>query len=298
MQPQAQHSSGGVISNILTVDLEDWYHGIELSSASWPNYESRIRKCTERLCEIFEEADVRATFFVLGDVAERDPQLVEWISRMGHEVATHGYYHRFVYDQTPSEFALELRRSIELIEDATGKPVLGHRAAFFSITRASWWALEILAEAGLRYDSSIFPVFNYRYGIPTAPRRPFSLPFRGAELLEVPLSTVRLFGLNVPVAGGAYFRIWPYSFTRAAIRHLNRTGLSAVVYLHPWELDPQQPRVRLPRRIALTRYYSLDQTEGKLRRLLRDFQFGPASEVLGLEKAGRDQHRSTYAAAC
>jgi polysaccharide deacetylase family protein (PEP-CTERM system associated) len=291
-----QQPAGRALSNILTVDLEDWYHGLELPVSSWPEYESRIKRCTERLCEIFEQAGVRATFFVLGDVAERNPRLVEWISGLGHEVATHGYYHRFIYRQAPAQFAQELRRSIDLLENITGKAVLGHRAAFFSITTDSLWALEILAQAGLQYDSSIFPVYNYRYGIPSAPRRPFTLEFAGAKLLEVPLSTWRLFGLNVPVAGGAYFRLWPYILTRAALRTLNRAGTFGVFYIHPWELDAQQPRIRIARRLAATRYCGLGRTEDRLRKLLGDFRFAPAAEVLALAEPTRDKEALLCAA--
>ena len=278
------------LSNIFTVDLEDWYHGLELPRCSWARFEDRVQAWTEHLCGILEEAKTRATFFVLGHVAERHPRLVEWVSDQGHEIATHGYSHQFVYKQEPLEFAAELRRSICLLEDITGRPVLGHRAAFFSITRRSLWALELLAEAGLRYDSSIFPVYNYRYGMPRAPRNPFVLRNGSGPLIELPLSTVRVCGVNLPVAGGAYFRLWPYAFTRAALRRLNRCGKNGVFYIHPWELDAEQPRIPVAGRIGFTRYHRLAQTEGRLRRLLSDFEFAPAKTVLCLSSDNQPNH--------
>jgi polysaccharide deacetylase family protein (PEP-CTERM system associated) len=173
-----------------------------------------------------------------------------------------------------------MTRSIRVLEDLTGAPVLGHRAPFFSITRESLWALDVLGELGVRYDSSVFPVVNYRYGIPDAPRWPYDVGQDGRRLVEFPISTVRVLGRNLPVAGGAYFRIYPYRLTRWAFRSINRQGRPAVFYLHPWEIDPDHPRIPLPRRVALTHYFNLRATEGRLCRLLRDFRFAPMCEVL------------------
>ncbi len=225
---------------------------------------------------------MRATFFVLGAVAEKHPGLVGEIAAAGHEVGTHGYSHTLIYRLSRDAFREELRRSIGLVEDVTGTAVLGHRAPFFSITKESLWALDILAECGIRYDSSIFPVVNYRYGIPDAPRWPYEIPLRDTTLLEFPVTTYRLLGRNVPVAGGAYFRIYPYLLTRHAFRSINRQGRPAVFYLHPWEIDPEHPRIPLPRRIALTHYFNLGSTQRRLRRLLADFTFAPMREVLGV----------------
>jgi polysaccharide deacetylase family protein (PEP-CTERM system associated) len=270
------------LRNILSVDLEDWYHGLELPETDWPIHNGRIEQTTRRLLKIFAEEKVKATFFVLGCVAERHPELVEEIFDAGHEIGTHGWSHNFVYRQTPARFRNELQRSISLLEDIVGIPVLGHRAAFFSITNESLWALEIVAERGLRYDSSIFPAWNYRYGIRTAPRFPFELKFDERTLIEVPLSTLRLPGQNLPVGGGAYFRLLPYFLTHAAFRHLNRRGRSGVFYIHPWEIDPEHPKLALHRRIGFTHYHKLKETEARLRKLLRNFQFAPIREVLGL----------------
>jgi polysaccharide deacetylase family protein (PEP-CTERM system associated) len=268
--------------NALTIDFEDWYQGLEIPQSAWDGYEDRIVGVGRRLLEILAGANVRATFFVLGAVAERHPDLVREIAGAGHEVGTHGYSHTPIYHLTPDAFRAELKHSIQLLEDAAGQPVLGHRAPFFSITRESLWALEILAECGIRYDSSIFPVVNYRYGIADAPRWPYPIGAGDGALTEFPITTWRWLGRNVPVAGGAYFRIYPYALTRWAFRSINREGRPAVFYLHPWEIDPEHPRIPLPRRIALTHYFNLRRTEARLKRLLNDFRFAPMKEVLSV----------------
>jgi polysaccharide deacetylase family protein (PEP-CTERM system associated) len=272
-----------MITNALTIDFEDWYQGLEIPHTCWDAYEDRIVPVGRRLLQLLGETGVRGTFFVLGYVAERHPELVREIAAAGHEVGTHGYSHTLVYRQTPAVFRAELSRSIRVLEDLTGRPVRGHRAPFFSITRESLWALDILGELGVRYDSSVFPVLNYRYGIADAPRWPYLVRTEaGQELLEFPISTCRLLGRNVPVAGGAYFRIYPYALIRWAFRTINRLGRPAVFYLHPWEIDPDHPRIALPRRIALTHYFNLRATEPRLRRLVRDFSFAPMCEVLNV----------------
>ena len=268
--------------NALTVDFEDWYQGLEIPHTRWDGYADRIAAPARRLVELFADAGVRATFFVLGATAERHPELVRELAAGGHEVATHGWSHTFVYQLSPETFRAELQRSLALLSSLTGRPVLGHRAPFFSITRASLWALELLAEAGVRYDSSIYPVWNYRYGIAGAPRWPYTIGEGTAALREFPITTWRVLGRNLPVAGGAYFRIYPYALTRHAFRAINAEGRPVAFYIHPWELDPDQPRIPLPRRIAATHYANLRATEPRLRRLLREFQFAPMSEVLGV----------------
>lgn len=268
------------MTNALTIDFEDWYQGLEIPHTEWDGFQDRMALAGNRLLEILADAGVRATFFVLGRVAEQHPELVRAIDAAGHEIGTHGYSHTLIYRQTPDLFREEMARSIRLLEEITGKPVFGHRAPFFSITRQSLWALDVLGELGIRYDSSIFPVRNYRYGIEDAPRWPYRLETSARELQEFPISTWRVAGRNLPVAGGAYFRIYPYALTRHAFRAINRAGQAAVFYLHPWEVDPDHPRIPLPRRIALTHYVNLRATEGKLRRLLRDLPFAPMQEVL------------------
>lgn len=269
-----------LITNALTIDFEDWYQGLEIPHTEWSGFEERIVPAGRRLLELFAAANVRATFFVLGYVAERHPQLIRAIADAGHEIGTHGYSHSFIYQQTPQLFREELGRSIRVLEDITGHPVAGHRAPFFSITRDSLWALDVMSELGIRYDSSIFPVLNYRYGIADAPRWPYPIRAAKNDVMEFPISTLRLFGRNLPIAGGAYFRIYPYAFTRRALRAINRQEKPFVFYLHPWELDPEHPRIPLPRRVALTHYFNLQATEGRLKRLLNDFTFAPMKEVL------------------
>jgi polysaccharide deacetylase family protein (PEP-CTERM system associated) len=271
----------GPLVNALTVDFEDWYQGLEIPHTDWNGYEDRIESCGRRLLDLLAERKVRGTFFVLGSVAERHPHLVREITAGGHEIATHGWSHTLVYRMTPVTFRAELERSMRMLEDLSGQAIVGHRAPFFSITRQSLWALEVMGDCGIRYDSSIFPVLNYRYGIEDSPRWPYAVDAGSAGTLhEFPITTWRVLGRNLPVAGGAYFRIFPYPFTRLAFRSINRAGHPAVFYIHPWELDPDHPRIPLPRRIALTHYANLKATEGRMRRLLTDFSFAPMKEVL------------------
>lgn len=269
------------VTNALTIDFEDWYQGLEIPHTDWAGYEDRIGPVGRRLLKLLDETGVRATFFVLGYIAERHPELIRAIADAGHEVGTHGYSHTLIYTQTPALFREELSRAIRVLEEITGQPVVSHRAPFFSITKDSLWALDVMADLGIRYDSSIFPVVNYRYGIPDAPRWPYEIKAPGGTVMEFPISTWQVLGKNVPIAGGAYFRIYPYAFTRQGLGAINREGRPFVFYLHPWELDPDHPRIRLPRRVAgLTHYFNLGATERRLRRLLHDFKFAPMREVL------------------
>ncbi len=262
--------------HVLTVDVEDWYHPLDPDPAAWPGREDRVRRSTGRLLELFAQAGATATFFVLGDVARRHPGLVREIAGAGHEVASHGMLHRFVYRQSPAEFEADVRGSRDLLQDLAGAPVVGYRAPYFSITRRTPWALGVLRGLGFRYDASIHPVHNHRYGIPDAPR----LPHRTAEgLLEIPPSTFPLAGVNVPCGGGAYFRLVPYAATEAMLRRLERAGEPIVFYLHPWEVDPGQPRVAAPAGLRLRHYWALDRTEARLRRLLATFRFRSVRDV-------------------
>jgi polysaccharide deacetylase family protein (PEP-CTERM system associated) len=265
------------ITDVFTVDFEDWYHGIEIESADWGRFESRIEVGTSRLLDLLDEAHTRATFFILGAAAEAAPDLVREIARRGHEIGTHGYGHEFVYNLTVETFRADLLRSLEVLAGLVPGPILGYRAPYFSVTAESRWALDVLQESGIRYDSSVFPVRNYRYGIPEAPR--FIHEVRPG-LVELPPSTWRLAGHNLPIAGGAYFRLLPYTLTRFGLRRAHAAGKPAVFYLHPWELDPGHPRLPLPRRVALTHYHNLAKTQFRLRKLLAEFDFASASDVL------------------
>jgi polysaccharide deacetylase family protein (PEP-CTERM system associated) len=260
-----------------TVDLEDWFQGIELDRGRWSEFDSRLAVGTDRLLRLLADAGVRATFFVLGAAAEVVPDLVKRICAEGHEIGTHGYGHDFVYRLEPKVFQQDIERSMELLERLTGASILGYRAPYFSIVRGAEWALEVLRACGIRYDSSIFPVHNYRYGIPDAPRWAHEVI---PGLVELPPSTWRLGGRNVPVAGGAYFRLFPYTLSQFGLRRVAAEGQPVVFYLHPWELDPEQPRIPLPRRVAVPHYANLRRTAPRLRRLLADFRFSTAADVL------------------
>jgi polysaccharide deacetylase family protein (PEP-CTERM system associated) len=230
---------------------------------------------------LFEDRGVTATFFVLGWVAERQPDLVAEIASRGHEVACHGYSHQLVYNQEPDVFYEETRRAKDILEDIVGTPVLGYRAASYSITQRSRWALDMLVELGFVYDSSIFPVRHDRYGIPGSPRLPYRMEVGEGSLVEFPLSTARVLGANLPVAGGGYFRLYPYFVTRAGLRSVNRSqGAPFVFYLHPWEIDPEQPRVKVGGLSRFRHYNNLDRCETRLTRLLGDFRFTTMHAVL------------------
>ena len=218
-------------ANILTFDVEDWYQGLDIPQARWPSFEQRLSIGLDVISELLAAHRVRATFFVLGQIASEHPGLVRRLSEAGHEIGSHGWSHTPIYRQTPNQFREELRRSLDELCMLTGQPVRGHRAALFSITAETQWALEVLADEGLAYDSSIFPVHNYRYGMPAAACFPYQLkPF---SLWEFPLSTVRVGGFNVPFSGGFYARFWPYRFLRRAIRHLNDRGSAGDRLLPP-----------------------------------------------------------------
>lgn len=281
----SDEQSNPPVVNAMSVDVEEHFHvsvfdGI-VPRSQWARMESRVVDNTHRLLDLFDEFSVRSTFFVLGWVAEQHPRLVQDIARRGHEIASHGYAHRLIYDQTRTAFRDDVRRAKLLLEDAAGALVSGYRAPSYSVTPRSLWALDVLIEEGYRYDSSIFPIRHDRYGIPVSPREPFPIERDGGTLMEVPGSTVRLGPLNLPIAGGGYFRILPYEWTRWGIARLNRTEQQAAVfYIHPWEIDPGQPRLQAGWLGQFRHYRNLDQTEHRLRRLLTDFRFGTVGALL------------------
>jgi len=272
--------------NALTIDVEDYYHVSAFEAvvpfADWERYESRVEKNTHRILDLLDAHTTKATFFVLGWVVERHPGLIRTLVARGHEVASHGYAHQRVYTQTPEQFRTETRRSKLLLEDTLGQPIRGYRAASYSITVQSLWALDVLREEGFVYDSSIFPIRHDLYGIPSHPRFCYMIAGQSdAPLVEFPLSTLRLGGTNFPIAGGGYLRLFPYAYTRWGIRYLNRReDQPAVVYLHPWELDPEQPRLPAGKLSRFRHYTNLHRMEERFVRLLQDFSFGTMSEVL------------------
>lgn len=273
------------ILNAMTVDVEDYFHVSAFADVvrpdTWDQYESRVTANTDRLLALFARTGVRATFFVLGWVAERHPDLVRRIHGAGHEIASHSYRHELVYNLTPEAFVDDLRRAQRVLEDITGTAVRGYRAPSYSVTRQSLWALDVLASEGYTFDSSIYPIRHDRYGIPDAERHPHRLHDGPGALWELPGSTVRHAGMNLPMGGGGYFRLLPYGWTRAGIRTLNETeGQPAIFYLHPWEIDPDQPRIRCGVVTKLRHYRNLHDTEARLTRLLEEFRFGTVADVL------------------
>lgn len=272
--------------NALTFDIEEYFHAEAFAGVvhpeEWPTLESRVVRASERILEVLADTGTRATFFVLGWVAARHPGLVRSIAAAGHEVACHGYGHQMITRLSRAQFVTDLERAKATLEDAAGVSVIGYRAPTFSVVRETLWSLEVLAEAGFRYDSSIFPIVHDRYGIPDAPRFPHRRPAGdGVSIAEFPLSTVGRSKWRFPVAGGGYFRLLPYAVTAWALRHLNRKeGQPAIVYLHPWEIDAGQPRLPVDRLTQLRHSVNTRTTESKLRRLVRDFEFAPVRDVL------------------
>lgn len=274
------------IRNAMTVDVEDYFHVSAFSDSigrgQWDSLEYRAEANTDRLLALFAEKGIHATFFILGWVAERSPQLVRRIHSAGHEVACHGLEHELVYRQTPEVFRSETRRSKAIIEDVISDHVLGYRAASYSITNQSLWALDILSEEGFLYDSSIFPVRHDRYGIPDARVAPGVVQGpKGNGLVEFPLATARIAGVRIPVAGGGYFRLLPYWLTRKGLQSINEDeGRPFIFYLHPWEIDPEQPRIQASRLSRLRHYTNLSACESRLRKLVSQFRFCTAADTL------------------
>ncbi len=268
---------------ILSVDVEDYFQTEAFSGAapreSWDGYTPRVEPNTRRLLDIFDAFHTRATFFVLGWIADRMPGLIREIAERGHEVACHSYWHRTVYSLTPESFREDTREAIGAIENATGVGVRGYRAPTWSITRKSLWAIEVLAELGFGYDSSVYPVRHDLYGVPGAPSDAYLWKTVQGTLLEIPPATIRLGKTILPAAGGGYLRIFPLGYSRMAINQIEKRGQPSVVYLHPWEIDPQQPRLPGPLKSRLRQYWGLGSVENKLTRLLGAYRFFPFSDV-------------------
>jgi succinoglycan biosynthesis protein ExoA len=270
--------------NALTIDVEDYYHVSAfdgcVSRSQWDDYESRVVGSTQRILDCLGDAGVHATFFVLGWVAQRQPELIRAIRNAGHEIGCHSHEHRLIYEQTPEEFRADLRRARAVLEDVLGERVEAYRAPSFSITQRSLWALDILIEEGFTIDSSIYPTHHDRYGIPGTLLEPHRIERAGGAVWEFPPPVWRCLGYPLPVGGGGYFRLYPYALTRRGLRSINAAGRPFAFYLHPWELDPEQPHLRPGVLKAFRHYVNLRRTQSRLVRLLRDFRFAPLSEVL------------------
>jgi polysaccharide deacetylase family protein (PEP-CTERM system associated) len=276
---------GNAVLNALTIDVEDYFQVSAFAAAvpvsSWDGFESRVCVNTNRVLDILAAAGTHGTFFVLGWVAERFPQLIKRIHDEGHEIASHSHEHQLVYDTTPESFTRDLRRAKAAIEHAAGARVAGYRAPSYSITEQSLWALDVLIAEGYRYDASIYPIHHDRYGIPTWPRHIHRVERPAGSIWELPGSTLARAGANLPIGGGGYFRMLPYSWTRHGIASLNqREGRPVIFYLHPWEIDPDQPRIRAGALSRFRHYYNLADTESRFRRLLGEFRFGRVADVL------------------
>ena len=276
-----------------SVDVEDWFQGIPVSPSFKATAEHRIELGLNRLLDLMAAHQTRGTFFILGPLVNTHPDAMKRIADEGHELGCHGWSHDLLYEMTPARFTEETRQARDRIEDLVGRKVTAYRAAYFSITRRSLWALEILASLGFRYDSSIFPVRNWRYGIEDFSREPVLMETSGGSIWEFPISVTPRWGRTMPVAGGAYFRIYPYALTRANLRRCEREGRPAIFYLHPWELDPDHPRVNFYWKPRLTHYANLKSTGPKLARLFRDFKFGSIADSIASHYGANDRIPST-----
>ncbi|HXG93213.1 MAG TPA: XrtA system polysaccharide deacetylase [Blastocatellia bacterium] len=274
------------MKNAMSIDLEDWFcvHNMSeiIKKEDWEHCELRVERSARRILDLLDKHDTRATFFVLGWIAGRVPDLVREIEDRGHEIATHGYHHLLLTEITPREFEEDFEKALEIINRCgVRQNVLGFRAPSFTVVdRTRDWALPTLEKYGLSYDSSVFPIgFHPDYGVADAPLTPFKITDR---LYEFPMSCLEVCGKRLPFSGGGYFRLFPYAYTKLCVKRCNERGRPAIFYLHPWEIDYEQPRVNLPRVKKFRHYHNLDKTEKRLDALLGDFQFTTIKEVLGL----------------
>ena len=270
-------------ANAFTIDVEDYFQveaffGV-IDRKNWDGYERRVEANIDRILEILSETGARATFFTLGWIAERHPRIIRQIVEMGHELASHGSDHYRADGQTRAEFFSDVKRAKVVLEQLGGCEVKGYRAPSFSVSRDNLWAMESLVEAGYSYSSSTYPIVHDNYGIPEGPRFPF-YPLRDHNFLEIPVASIRIFGRNWPCGGGGYFRLLPYALSEMALARVNREGKSCVFYVHPWELDPDQPRITAaPLKSRVRHYMNLDKVQPRLARLLRSFTWRRMDEI-------------------
>ena len=284
--PQHDGLHDGPRLHIMSVDVEDYFQveafAGSVSRESWDQWPSRVVNNTRRILEMFAHYQIRATFFFLGWVAHRFPGLVREVHNAGHELACHSYWHRPVYKLTADEFRKDTRMAVDALQQAAGARILGYRAPTWSITKQCAWALDILAQEGFAYDSSIYPIQHDLHGTPDGHRFAYThLCEGGGKLIEFPPTTLRLGGVNFPAAGGGYLRIFPLAYTRWAFRHVEAQRQPVVVYIHPWELDPEQPRVAAKLRSRVRHYTNLHRTEHRLRALLQEYCFHRFQDALG-----------------
>lgn len=291
--------------NALSFDVEDWYHSIgSIPFEEWDRYEDRLALNLNKILPVLEEYSIKATFFILGYVAKKTPELVKMIHKLGHEIAVHGYNHKLLYQQTPDEFREDLRKAVGVIEELIQDKVIGYRAPYWSINKQSYWALEIIRQEGLQYDSSIYPVKTHVYGMPSSSRYPYRIDTTGnsliesppstirrnkqvcnlpllSSLIEFPPSTIRLCGINLPMGGGFYFRAFPYQLTKWGLSRINNGGNPVLICLHPPEFDPMKPKFKM-RSFGedILHYYNLSTTLEKFNQLVQGFKFGTIKQVL------------------
>ena len=281
---RSRETAQGSPKHVLSFDVEEHFQVAAFWSVArrreWDQLTSRVERNTRKIADLLSEHSTKATFFVLGWVAERHPDLVKDLAQQGHEVASHGYGHELVHTQTPSQFREDVRRSKQILEDLIGKPVVGYRAPSFSITAQTEWAISVLIEEGYRYDSSIYDRFRSTQGRSVTRAGTYQIQTEAGTIWEVSPSTVNACGLQLPVAGGGYFRLLPYATSKMFLKNLEKQGSQLVMYLHPWELDPEQPRMEGPVLSKVRHYLNLGKTEQRLRRLLKDFSFAPVNEVI------------------
>jgi polysaccharide deacetylase family protein (PEP-CTERM system associated) len=271
--------------NALTFDVEDYYMVSAFADVikfrDWHQFESRIERNTHIIIDMLAQYNVHATFFVLGWVAEHYRGLVRNIYEAGHEIACHGYNHRLIYDLTPEQFREDIRMAKGILENVTGTAVKGYRAASYSVVKSTLWALDVLVSEGFQYDSSIYPVHHDRYGIPSADRFPHLVSTKSGDIMEFPPSTYHIWGQNIPVAGGGYLRLYPWQLTKAIIKRINeREKQAAMIYIHPWEIDVEQPRLKGSWKSEIRHYINIRSTMPKLQGLLTEFKFKPLSVLL------------------
>jgi polysaccharide deacetylase family protein (PEP-CTERM system associated) len=285
----------GPMPTVLSFDVEEHHRieaaaGLEVAPALREHYRGRMARTTRWILDQLAARDIRATFFIVGQIAEEDPALVRAIAEAGHEVASHGWDHRRILAMDPEGFREDLRRSREALEQAGGSAVVGYRAPTFSLVRRTAWALDILAELGFLYDSSIYPVRHDRYGIPEAPRGPFVAQGTRYEILEIPPATVRVAGVRIPIGGGGYFRLlpWPLMRTALAASRRDRSTGATMLYFHPWEFDPDQPRLPLKRVSSFRTYVGIRRSRGRLERLMAGRPFARALDLARRLEAHRD----------
>jgi len=274
-----------MIQNILSVDVEEWFHPEAVqhlfSPNNWSTLQNRVEDNMSILLELFREKNVKATFFVLGWIAETYPKLVNDIVKDGHEIGTHGHMHKMVTQMTPAEFEKDLNKSIQILNKISGQQIIGFRAPTFSVVEQTYWSLKIMHKLGIRYDSSIYPIWHDRYGVPNAPRNRYQVfSDNGKVLIEFPMSTLRILNKNIPFGGGGYLRIFPGWVTNKAISLTNAKGYPAIMYLHPWEFDTRQPKLNLGFFQKWRHYYNIENNLTKLAKLLDNFNWTSFNSVL------------------